>query len=168
MAWRIHTAACQGDVVEIEWLFIQGADIDVLNDDGWTPMHTAAKRGHVSVIEALVRLGSTAIDTPNRWGSTPIFIAALYGRASVIEALVRLGSTAFDTHNRYGWVPLDVSGKAGKSEAMKTLRALGAGLPLEDEDEAHEIRWRVYFRDSLVEKLLFAASTCENVPPVKR
>lgn len=164
----IHKAARKGDLEVVERLIQEGADIDTLNDDGYTPLHCAAKNGHVAVIEALVRLGSNAIDAPTAWDKTPLFLAAVYDRGPAIEALVRLGSTSLERLDKYGWAPIHVAGISGNPEAVKALHALGAGDPLEDEDEAHEVRWRVYFRESLVEKLLFAASTCENVAPVKR
>jgi ankyrin repeat protein len=147
-------AAESGHVPMIEMLFRRGASLDSTDIFGRTPINAAALYGHAPVIEVLVRLGSQAIDAPTFTGCTPLHTAAMEGNCSVIETLIRLGSKALDVLDRYGRSPLDRAVHWEKSEAVKALRALGAGDPLEDEDEAHEIRWRVYFRESFVQKLL--------------
>ena len=159
----IHAAAYNGDVELIEALMRLGCTtIDTPDKDGNTAMHTAW-RGHDSALEALVRLGSTAIDTPNKNGWTPMHAAATEGRASTVETLVRLGSQAVDARDDHGWTPMPYT-RFPKTE--KALIALGTPpfapkgrrsmLRFPTEEETLKIRYRVYFGESAVSRLLRA------------
>lgn len=91
-----------------------------------TLMYTAAKRGWVSVIEALMRLSCRTIDAPCERDWTPMHIAAYEGRVAVIEALVRLGSKAIDTFDKDYMTPIFAAAKSGSTPVIKTLVRLGA------------------------------------------
>ena len=171
----MYIAAEKGHVEIITKLVELGSHaIDTPARDGCTPMFAATWNGHVLAIETLVRLGSKAIDTPNNDGWTPMFAAALNGHVSAIETLVRLGSTAIDTPDNDGWTPVCWAARRGYTGCLKTLKLLGADCSTDgisdremisdemvellnarvDEDEAWEVRYRVYFRQSLVDRLL--------------
>lgn len=135
-----------------EWL-------DKLDKYGITPLSLAAMNGHVAVVKTLVQLGSQALDTPDKYGCTPLFRAAMYGNIYIIETLIRLGSQALDTSNRNGDTPLSWAVRDGYLSAAKTLVALGAdsrGVQIEHptEDFMHQVRFRVYFAESLVGRSL--------------
>ena len=47
-------ASKNGHLSVVEYLVNQKADINAINDDGYTPLHNAASKGHLSVVEYLV------------------------------------------------------------------------------------------------------------------
>ena len=169
----MQIAAEKGHVGIIEKLVELGSEAVDTGRDGWTPMHAAALNAKVSVMETLVRLGSTAIDSLDANSWTPLFTAACKGHASVIETLVRLGSQAIDTPNESGSSPTRIAANCNQMESLKTLMSLGGDCSFEpttlcmrrptiellragvDEDESREVRYRVYFQQSLVSRLLF-------------
>ena len=51
---RLLQAAQDGKIVAIESLLANGADPNTKDENGYTPLHWAAERGNVAVIEALV------------------------------------------------------------------------------------------------------------------
>ena len=97
-------------------------------------------------------------------------IAAESPQSSAIELLVRLGSNAIDTRNHFSMAPLDFAFGKKINQNVKTLLALGANpttssqtLTAEEiesmtrisEDEICEVRYRVYFAQSLLHRLIF-------------
>lgn len=167
----IYAAARKGRVSAIEMLVRFGSTaIDVPDCEGWTPMITAAHKGHLSVIETLVHLGSTAIDTPDDYGWTPLSTAVRTYQIPIVEALIRLGSAAIDIPDRRGRTPLYIALSHEYFECAQILKMLGANTNIQteglsderleellapiDEDETAKVRYRVYFSESLVHKLL--------------
>ena len=147
-------------------------------------MHVAAYCGHTQTIETLVRLGSTSLDTPDRRGWTPLHQAAYVCSFSAIEALVRLGSRAINALNNDGQTPLYCAllnfwNIDCTLACTQTLVILGANTDIStegltdntieflhtpiDEDESAELRYGVYFADSLVYRLLLALCHSEQV-----
>lgn len=127
-AWIVHDAAASGDVEALVSAAGQHPHlIDACDSDGRTPMHVAAVNGHASVVAALHRLGSTALDrpedqTPNR---TPMHLAAFYGRASVVETLHRLGSAALSELDSLRWTPMRIAVERGQTSVVETLHRIG-------------------------------------------
>ena len=174
-------AAEKGHASTIEILVQMGSQaIDSLNEiSELTPMYVAAQEGHVSVIETLVRLGSTSIDTLTKRGWTPMHVAASKGHVSVIETLVRLGSTAIDALNTRGVSPLYMALMDKKWECVDRLKELGADRSIAqlssltpkylnlldkpiDESKSAKARYRVYFNQSCVSRLLFHLDTAKR------
>ncbi|KAF1333317.1 60s ribosomal protein l19-2, partial [Globisporangium splendens] len=67
-----------------------GSLFDVL-DSGYTPLHYAATRGHLEVIQLLLDFGWT-IDTRNDALETPLHLAAFSGHTAVAERLLDRGA----------------------------------------------------------------------------
>ncbi|MBX9639583.1 MAG: ankyrin repeat domain-containing protein, partial [Mycobacteriaceae bacterium] len=122
-AYVLKIAARIGDG---ELLEPQLSEVPLPETDDDTVFHMAALNGEVSVIEALVRLGSHAIDTPNRDGWTALRSAASNGHAPVIETLFRLGSQAIDTPDKYGRTPMYAAASKGHVPVIETLVRLGS------------------------------------------
>ena len=57
-----------------ELLKINGADINISNKEGSTPLHIASKNGNLSICHLLIR-DRAAIDALDRCGHTPLSIA---------------------------------------------------------------------------------------------
>lgn len=134
-----------------------------------TPIHIAAEKGHVEIIEKLVELGSQAIDTPDYDGWTPLYVAARYGYVSVIETLVRLGSQAIDIPNKYGMTPMFKAVMRGHVSVIETLVRLGSkAINIPNNDSWTLIYAATYYArysntDSLKTLKLLGAD-CSNTP----
>ncbi|XP_065198356.1 ankyrin repeat domain-containing protein 42-like isoform X2 [Sycon ciliatum] len=53
----LHVCASRGHKALCELLIKNGVDVNVQDQDGWTPLHYAASGGHVSVLEYLLNAG---------------------------------------------------------------------------------------------------------------
>jgi len=68
-----------------------GSDIEAKDNDGWTPLHRAARRGRVEVVHLLISKGAD-IKAKNIYGDTPLHQAVFSGDREVVELLLAKGA----------------------------------------------------------------------------
>ena len=83
-----------GDVVQMETLLAQGAEVNARNAHGWTPLHVAAAGGDPTVVALLLGHGAD-VHAQSHIGTTPLDNATLRGsRKAVIDLLLAHGATS--------------------------------------------------------------------------
>lgn len=83
----VGLAAEEGHVQVIHALAEHGADVNMANKDGETPIKfIAAQSGHANVIRTLAQHGAD-VNTLGKEGMSPVFVAAANGHTDVIRAL---------------------------------------------------------------------------------
>jgi len=71
----------------VEVLLGQGAEINATDKNGWTPLHCAARAGHLDVVKLLVESGGSP-KTETNLGCAPIWFAASEGHNDVLKYLM--------------------------------------------------------------------------------
>lgn len=71
-----------------EVLLARGAEVNVAQPGGWTPLHHAAASGHVELVKLLLRSGADT-QAKSDDGRTPVDLAAAYGFTEVTDILRR-------------------------------------------------------------------------------
>jgi ankyrin repeat protein len=93
-AAEIHEAAENGDLETVKRLISQNpALLEAPDREGKTPLHYAAAKGHLNVVEFLVSKGAN-VNARNSSGATPLYLAKGFGRKEVVEFLTKHGGSA--------------------------------------------------------------------------
>ncbi len=118
----LHRAAWINDTEAIHWLVREGANQDIKNKKGMTPLHIAAHFGCVDAINALV-VGANKEAVDVKW-CTPLHFAANKGHVEAAQVLV-LASADKDAKNQEGATPLHVAVLNDQDEVIEKLVAIG-------------------------------------------
>lgn len=91
----LHEAVLNGDLDILSLLIDHGAQTNIQDNSGSTPLHWAAKLGHESVVSLLLRQQSapTMLDA-NAEGLTPLRLAIRNGHGRIVKMLLDAGVDA--------------------------------------------------------------------------
>jgi hypothetical protein len=87
----------------------KGRDINVVDSQNRTPLHTACYDGNIPMIKVLLDAVPTAnLDTQDFEGNTPLHLAMIKGEDYVAKMLIAAGCDP-DLQNNYGKMPYDLA-----------------------------------------------------------
>ncbi|MFT4792447.1 MAG: ankyrin repeat protein [Paracoccaceae bacterium] len=125
-------AAIEGDVEAFADL-IASEDVNAADENGWTALHIAARKGNVEIIRLLLKQPNLDVNAKNKWKSTPLMIAAGSGDLSIVEFLLIHPKTNIDMQAEYyRRTALIEAAVKGHISIVKTLVANGANVNLAD------------------------------------
>ncbi len=131
----VADAAARGDVVTVQDLLRNGADVNTAQGDGMTALHWAAERGDLALAEVLIYSGAN-VNAGTRIGRyTPLHLATRGGHVDVVAALLRAKADPNATTTNSGVTPLHLAAIAGSAEAIDALLKAGAAV------DAKEASW---------------------------
>jgi hypothetical protein len=106
-----------------EWLLRAGADIDLPDDNGYTPLHYAAQSGFVPLVKLLLKHWAYPNAETVNERRTPLHFAAAMGFTEVVALLVASGGD-LDAEDFTGTTPREIAASPGPMRAEDTLRLL--------------------------------------------
>jgi ankyrin repeat protein len=108
----------------INYLILNGADIENYDDEGYTPFCLAASEGDIQLLRLLAGHGSE-IERGNDQGDTPLMIAVKKGHLDVVQFLINSGADIGGPDDgSYG--PLAMASEAGHVDVVHCLLNAGA------------------------------------------
>lgn len=141
---RTHDAEAAGDLDIVKKHLAVGADVDLRDEDGWTPLHCAAWKGHTEEVNSLIARGAdlaATIDIGHKrlerqlrmfdWpsdeyaGSTALHLAAWSGHTAALDALIAAGAD-INSGNEQAETALHWAVRRGRIGAVEGLLASGA------------------------------------------
>lgn len=116
---ELRNAATAGDAVRVRYLLDQGADINVRDAEGYTPLLTAVRTRYHALVELLVEKGAD-VNRADNDGWTPLMYAAWRDSADSARILLGKGA-ALEQKNPQGLTALSIAAQHGKVAAVKAL-----------------------------------------------
>ncbi|KAJ6264531.1 ankyrin repeat [Drechslerella dactyloides] len=127
----LHIATYFGLLDHTELLLHEGFDLESRDADiRQTPLSLAARKGHVAVVELLLRKGADQ-EAGNIIGLRPLLLAAEAGHAAIVELLLRAGADQ-EAGNLRGYTPLLAAVKSGHIAVVEALLPSGADQEARD------------------------------------
>ncbi|KAM6278850.1 ankyrin repeat domain-containing protein 6 isoform 1-T2 [Porphyrio hochstetteri] len=122
---RLLVAAYKGQVENVVQLINRGAKVAVTKH-GRTPLHLAAHKGHLHVVQVLLKAGCD-LDIQDDGDQTALHRAAVVGNIDVIATLIQEGC-ALDRQDKDGNTALHEACWHGFSQSAKVLVKAGANV----------------------------------------
>ncbi|NWX71149.1 ANKR6 protein, partial [Alca torda] len=122
---RLLVAAYKGQVENVVQLINKGAKVAVTKH-GRTPLHLAAHKGHLHVVQVLLKAGCD-LDIQDDGDQTALHRAAVVGNTDVIATLIQEGC-ALDRQDKDGNTALHEACWHGFSQSAKVLVKAGANV----------------------------------------
>jgi ankyrin repeat protein len=82
----LKVVAVRGDLHAARLLLDAGAEVNAVNEDGFTALHHAASHGHTEIVALLLERGAF-LEARNADGRTPLELARLLGKHDVVGLL---------------------------------------------------------------------------------
>ncbi|XP_035921050.1 ankyrin repeat domain-containing protein 6 isoform X5 [Halichoerus grypus] len=122
---RLLIAAYKGQAENVVQLINKGAKVAVTKH-GRTPLHLAANKGHLPVVQILLKAGCD-LDVQDDGDQTALHRATVVGNTDVIAALIQEGC-ALDRQDKDGNTALHEASWHGFSQSAKLLVKAGANV----------------------------------------
>jgi len=127
----LHQAVVDGDIDQVNLLISKGADVNMQNRMGWTPLHTAVQNRRQAIVELLTTKGAD-VNAKDKRGQTPLHVAVNLGQKEVVELLIAKGADV-NVMGSGGDNALSLAKKRRQTEIVDLLLKHGAKEPsLED------------------------------------
>ncbi|XP_075124293.1 ankyrin repeat domain-containing protein 6 isoform X2 [Leptodactylus fuscus] len=122
---RLLVAAYKGQVDNVVQLINKGAKVAVTKH-GRTPLHLAANKGHLNVVQILLKAGCD-LDVQDDGQQTALHRAAVVGHSDILAILIQEGC-ALDRQDKDGNTALHEAAWHGFSQSVKLLVKAGANV----------------------------------------
>src|SRR5579871_1136041 len=122
----VADAAMNGNMIALNSLIQQKADVNAPQADGATAIQWAAYKNDAKMADVLIAAGAN-VKTPNRDGATALQLACLNGSAVMIGKLLKAGADPNELAPK-GETPLMFAARNGNVDAIKVLLAAKADV----------------------------------------
>ena len=132
----LHEAVEEGDLAKVKALVEGGADVNKVayppgkSSDGRTPLHLAARRHSLDIVEYLIAKGALVNATTPRTFNTPLYDAAAnkWREGTKIAEFLLVKGAKIDAKNHDDYTPLHFAAESGTRERVELFLRAGADL----------------------------------------
>ena len=122
----MHTAAREGSL-EFFNLPINPELINETDEEGQTPLHITAAKGHSACLERLLEINTEKVNARNNSGETALHLAVYNGHVGCLRPLIEYGANLNAT-NRNGETALHIATKINISEGRQQWADMGRDI----------------------------------------
>uniref|UniRef100_A0A1X7VV49 BRCT domain-containing protein n=1 Tax=Amphimedon queenslandica TaxID=400682 RepID=A0A1X7VV49_AMPQE len=116
---RLQVAVIKGNYIKVKELLEGGADPNVTDNAGWTPLHEACNHGYEDIVELLISYGSL-LNVPADNNDTPLHDAVMNNHTRIATILVENGANT-SLRNSEGYTPLDLARQRDMIDALSVV-----------------------------------------------
>ncbi|MDQ6434908.1 ankyrin repeat domain-containing protein [Mesorhizobium sp. LHD-90] len=116
----LYEAAAAGDVGQVKRLLAAGAEVDMRDSAGRTPLLLATHANHVEVARLLIQAGAD-VNARDAIHDTPFLYAGAEGCNEILRHILATGKANLKDTNRYGGVALIPAAHHGHPETVRIL-----------------------------------------------
>lgn len=157
-----YVRECNSIQIKI-WLDDTEHDPNEGDDHGFSPLHWAAKCGHVGIVELLVQRGAKVTAT-NMGDDTPLHLAAAHGHRPIVQLMIR-HSADVNAVNEHGNTPLHYACFWGYHQVADDLIYAGAQVTIANRFDKVPLD---YCKESLEKRLSqLAVSTGQELTKIE-
>ncbi|XP_013077461.2 ankyrin repeat domain-containing protein 50-like isoform X1 [Biomphalaria glabrata] len=137
-AMEVSITSLESEPVEHIESDMDNMGVDEVDANGRTQIHTAAYRGDIQKVSALITQGAS-LEMQDRSGQTALTLAARQGHFAIVTALLNAG--AFIDHaDHEGWTALRSAAWAGHTKVVSILLDKGAYVDHADSEQRTALR----------------------------
>ncbi|MHB9147119.1 MAG: ankyrin repeat domain-containing protein [Candidatus Amoebophilus sp.] len=131
--------------------------INTSDEAGNTPLHLAAEKGQLGLVNLFLKHGRAGMYTQNYNGQLPLHLAAQEGHTAIVALL----SSVYAIDNN-GQTPLHLAAHKGHLEVARVLIAKGAHINVQDINRKTPLQLAILNNHAALEKFLLAKSKKPN------
>ena len=121
-------AAKKGKYEAVVFLYRHGADLNSGSNMNWYPIHTAAKWGHVDILQFLIDNGVNVDLREGNDRRTPLYLACERGRYDAAKLLIENHAAIDSQTKKSKYTPLHAAAHKGFTDIVDLLIASGANV----------------------------------------
>jgi ankyrin repeat protein len=129
----LFCAAANGHTDVVKLLLIEGANLELEDVHGETPLIRAAINGHINVLTLLFAMPEIGPNYRDRYGRTVMYFAAAHGNAEAVKTLMHKYQCDPSIADSCGRSPLWIATKRGNRAVVDALQS-EADVVVSDED----------------------------------
>ncbi len=150
------TDQSQNDMVAL--LIQLGVDVNTKNEYGWTPLHLAANRGYLAVVQSLIDAGAEVNGICEchgflEGGWTALLMAVRQRHGKIVETMLAHGADVNAKDNR-GQTALMMAADAGDADQVQALLEAGARLEEKDRQGRTALSYAEHSGHAAIQQLL--------------
>lgn len=88
--YALNDYAFQGKLKKVRKAIKNGADVNLLDEEGYSPLHWAIQEGYLDIVRLLIESGAD-LEKQNREGFSPLHIALLDNQTEIAIEMIRHG-----------------------------------------------------------------------------
>lgn len=115
-------------------LIRKGADVNAVDEEGWSTFLYAAAFGNSSILRSIVSKNKNLVNSKTKDNVTPLHMAVVYDNIDNIKYLVRNLKVDINAQDNDGWTALYYAAANNKRDAYNLLLRLGADKNIANND----------------------------------
>ena len=146
-------AARNQNVILVQSILKIGADVNVQDENGSTPLHIVSENGNAPIADLLLRFGAK-VNIQNSKNETPIYFAVINRHFEVVEKLLANGADLNVEDEPLLHLAIDKYIGQPNLQIVKKLIDYGANIETQDQDGRSPLRLALVQKNDQIIKLL--------------